>query len=116
MELADRMRKRDPATAPRVGDRVAYVIVQGAKKAKIYEKSEDPLYVLQNDLAIDYEHYIEHHLKNPLLRLFEPILQDPNREIFAGEHTRKVYKPKINTAKGAFGGFIKVKQTCIGCS
>ena len=46
VELADRMRRRDPATAPRVGDRVAYVIVQGPKKAKTYEKSEDPLYVL----------------------------------------------------------------------
>ena len=28
VELAMRMRKRDPGTAPNVGDRVAYVIIQ----------------------------------------------------------------------------------------
>lgn len=28
MELAKKMKKRDPATAPAVGDRVAYVIIK----------------------------------------------------------------------------------------
>ena len=46
VELAERMRKRDEATAPTVGDRVAYVMIKGAKGSKGYEKSEDPLYVL----------------------------------------------------------------------
>ena len=36
--LADRMRKRDPDSAPKVGDRVQYVIIKGPKGAKIYEK------------------------------------------------------------------------------
>jgi len=31
VELAMRMKKRDPGTAPNVGDRVPYVIVQAAK-------------------------------------------------------------------------------------
>lgn len=30
-ELAERMRKRDPGTAPNVGDRVPYVIIQAGK-------------------------------------------------------------------------------------
>ena len=46
VELAERMRKRDEATAPSVGDRVAYVMIKAAKGSKGYEKSEDPLYVL----------------------------------------------------------------------
>ena len=29
--LAERMRKRDPSTAPNVGDRVPYVIIRGDK-------------------------------------------------------------------------------------
>jgi len=45
VELAERMRKRDGATAPGVGDRVAYVIVKAPKGAKAYEKSEDPIHV-----------------------------------------------------------------------
>ena len=31
VELAKKMRKRDPATAPTVGDRVPYVIIKAAK-------------------------------------------------------------------------------------
>ena len=49
------MKKRDPGSAPKLGDRVPYVIVTGAKKDPTYAKSEDPLYVLQNNLPIDTE-------------------------------------------------------------
>lgn len=31
VELAEKMRKRDPATAPAIGDRVPYVIIKAAK-------------------------------------------------------------------------------------
>ena len=71
--LAAKMKKRDEASAPTVGDRVAYVMVKGLKGSKGYEKAEDPLYVLNNNLAIDHEHYIAHQIKQPLVRIFEPI-------------------------------------------
>lgn len=54
VELANKMRERDEASAPTVGDRVAYVMVKAVKGSKNYEKSEDPLYVLQNNIPIDY--------------------------------------------------------------
>ena len=57
------MRKRDEATAPAQGDRVAYVMVKGTKDSKGYEKSEEPLYVLQNSLPIDYEYYLHNQIK-----------------------------------------------------
>ena len=60
VELAEKMRKRDEASAPSVGDRVAFVMIKGTKGAKGYEKSEDPLYVLDNNLPLDYNHYLEH--------------------------------------------------------
>jgi len=77
VELAAKMKKRDEASAPSQGDRVAFVMIKGAKGMKGYEKSEDPLYVLENNLPLDYNHYLEHQLKQPLIRLFEPILQSP---------------------------------------
>lgn len=46
VELANKMKSRDEASAPTVGDRVAYVMIKGLKGSKGYEKSEDPLYVL----------------------------------------------------------------------
>jgi len=54
------MRKRDETSAPNIGDRVAYVMIEGSKDSKGYEKSEDPLYALQNNLTLDIGHYMEH--------------------------------------------------------
>jgi DNA polymerase delta subunit 1 len=56
------------------GDRVKYVIVCGAKGAKIADCAEDPMYALQHRLNIDYEYYIWNQMMKPLLRVFTPIL------------------------------------------
>merc|ERR1719506_547720 len=53
VELAERMKKRDPSTAPGTGDRVPYVITSAAKGVPAYARSEDPLYALENNLSID---------------------------------------------------------------
>lgn len=114
VELAERMRKRDEATAPTVGDRVAYVMIKAAKGSKGYEKSEDPLYVLQNGLPIDYQFYVEHQIKQPLLRIFEPVFSNAEEKLFHGEHTRNIFVPKMATTSG-LGKFAVVKKTCLGC-
>lgn len=66
--------KRILGSAPALGDRVAYVIIKGMKGAAAYEKSEDPLYVLENNMPIDTKYYLENQLSKPLMRIFEPIL------------------------------------------
>jgi DNA polymerase elongation subunit (family B) len=58
-----------------VGDRIPYVIVKAAKNAKGWEKSEDPIYALENNLPIDCQHYLEHYLSKPLMRIFNPIIK-----------------------------------------
>ena len=63
-ELAQRMFLRDPATAPVVGDRVAYVMIKATKNAKGYEKSECPIYAMDNNLPIDHKHYLDNFLTN----------------------------------------------------
>ncbi|CAI9108744.1 OLC1v1008422C1 [Oldenlandia corymbosa var. corymbosa] len=113
VELAERMRKRDAATAPNVGDRVPYVIVVAAKGAKAYEKSEDPIYVLEHNIPIDTQYYLENQIKKPLLRLFDPILKNANKELFQGSHTRAI---SISTPlNSAMAKFTKKQLTCIGC-
>ncbi|KCZ82291.1 hypothetical protein H312_00314 [Anncaliia algerae PRA339] len=109
--LAEKMKKRDPNTAPGLGDRVAYVIVKGEKNAPAYERSEDPLYVLEKGLSLDIDYYIEHQLANPIYRLFEPIVENVS-ELLRGDHTRT----HVNaSAKGPMSLFIKKVVTCIGC-
>ena len=109
------MRERDEASAPNVGDRVAYVMIKALKGSKGYEKSEDPLFVLQNNLPIDYKWYLDNQIKLPLVRIFEPILSNPEQDLFSGEHTRHiVVPPKGGTATGIFK-FAVVQKTCLGC-
>lgn len=76
VELANKIRKRDPGSAPQLGDRVPYVIVAGAKGQATYEKAEDPVYVLDHNLPIDTQYYLENQISKPLIRIFEPILHD----------------------------------------
>ncbi|KAG1741100.1 DNA polymerase family B-domain-containing protein [Suillus lakei] len=113
VELAERMRQRDAGSAPALGDRVAYVIVKGIKGAAAYEKSEDPLYVLENNIPIDTKYYLENQLSNPLMRIFEPILGEKAASLLSGAHTRT-----IQIATPTVGGLMKfaVKTvTCLGC-
>ncbi|TIC02451.1 ARM repeat-containing protein [Wallemia mellicola] len=111
--LAERMRKRDAGSAPALGDRVAYVIVKGSKGAAAYERSEDPLFVLENNVPIDTKYYLENQLSKPLLRIFEPILGEKSQSLLTGDHTRT-----ITVATPSIGGLMKfaVKTvTCLGC-
>lgn len=113
-ELAKRMTKRDKGSAPHLGDRVAYVIIKGHGDAKNYEKAEDPIYVLENNLPIDTKYYLDNQLAKPLGRIFEPILGEKKAgQLLTGEHTRS-----INVAAPSTGGlmkFAKKTQTCMGC-
>jgi len=116
VELAERMRKRDPTTAPGSGDRVPYVICAGAKNAKAYERSEDPLFALENNKSIDANYYIEHQLQLPLLRIFGPIMGNDDKAqslLFNGDHTRKVHAP--TQEGGALSKFVTKSLRCKGC-
>ncbi|TAQ88751.1 hypothetical protein B7494_g2929 [Chlorociboria aeruginascens] len=103
VELAERMRKRDAGSAPTLGDRVAYVIIKGSAGAKNFERSEDPLYVLENNVPIDTKYYLDNQLAKPLGRIFEPILgETKSNSLLAGAHTRA-----ISVAAPSIGGLMK---------
>ena len=114
VELAERMRKRDAGSAPTLGDRVPYVIIKGAGGSKNYEKAEDPLFVLENNIPIDTKYYLDNQLAKPLGRIFDPILTEKKAaQLLTGEHTRS-----ISVAAPSLGGlmkFAKKTQTCMGC-
>ncbi len=115
VELASKMKKRDPGNAPKLGDRVPYVIIAASKGTPAYAKAEDPIYVLENNVAIDFQHYLTNMLTKPLLRLFEPILGDSRAEsiLLRGEHT--MTKTVVTSKVGALAAFTKKKMTCLGC-
>ncbi|KAG8846662.1 DNA-directed DNA polymerase delta [Serendipita sp. 411] len=112
-ELAKRMRARDAGSAPALGDRVPYVIIKGAKSAAAYEKAEDPIYVLENNLPIDTRYYLDNQLSKPLERIFEPILGDKVSKLLNGDHTRTVQIATPST--GGLMKFAVKTATCLGC-
>lgn len=65
--LAEKMKERDPGSAPNVNDRVPYVFVEGSS-SKQYEKVEHPEYVIEHNLKIDSIYYVD-RIKNPITQL-----------------------------------------------
>lgn len=115
VELAARMRKRDAGSAPQMGDRVPYVIIAGATGAKNFEKAEDPIYVLENNLPIDCKWYLTNQLSKPLTRIFEPIINDVEKSLLQGDHTRKIFIPTPSARKGSLMMFAVKTVQCVGC-
>ncbi|VDK81185.1 unnamed protein product [Dibothriocephalus latus] len=116
VELANKMRKRDPGSAPQLGDRVPYVITAiGEKVTAAYARAEDPLYVLKHHVPIDTKYYLENQLAKPLMRIFEPILGEAKARsaLFTGEHT--LVKSVIRPTFGPLLAFTQKRAVCIGC-
>ncbi len=71
IELLKKMRKRDISSAPGVGDRVGFVIIQGPQLMS--QRAEDPVYIKEHNLKIDSRYYLENQILPPLERVFEAI-------------------------------------------
>jgi DNA polymerase delta subunit 1 len=117
VELAERMRKRDPGSAPRLGDRIAYVMI-ASRNSRAYENSEDPLFALEHGMQIDTKYYIENQLRKPLTRLFTPIMGESRvKGLLEGDHTLHVKRAPLRTtgkqAAGSLMSFVQVKESCI---
>jgi DNA polymerase I len=71
LELYHKIKERDPASAPQIGDRVPFVITHG--KGLLVERAEDPTYVTENDIRIDHDYYINRQIIPPVRRIFEAL-------------------------------------------
>jgi DNA polymerase delta subunit 1 len=72
VEVRDKIRARAPGSEPQQGDRVPFVIIKGP--GKMYEKAEDPSWVKEKNIPIDYRYYFLNQFKNPVLDLLEPLV------------------------------------------
>jgi len=75
--LADRIGKRDAGNKPKSGDRVKFAFIVNDKlKALMGEKIETPEYILENNIPLDYTHYITNQLMKPLQQLLGLALEN----------------------------------------
>jgi DNA polymerase delta subunit 1 len=73
VEVRDKIRKRAPGSEPQNGDRVQFLIVKGSGRL-LCEKAEDPVFVTENNIPVDYAYYFEHQLQKPVCDLLEPLV------------------------------------------
>ncbi|HDI02558.1 MAG TPA: hypothetical protein ENF95_00305, partial [Candidatus Aenigmarchaeota archaeon] len=71
IELAKKIRERDPSQAPAPGSRISFVIVRGNQM--LSKRAETPEYIREHNLQIDSDYYIENQLLPPLERIFAVI-------------------------------------------
>jgi DNA polymerase delta subunit 1 len=83
VQVVNKMRERKPGSEPQSGDRVPYLLVNtGNPRAKAFEKSEDPKYVEENNIPVDYHYYFVNKFLNPVCDLLDPLYDNTKQEIF----------------------------------
>jgi DNA polymerase delta subunit 1 len=84
VEVRDKIRKRAPGSEPQQGDRVSFVVVEHpSKMAKMWEKAEDPAWVIERSIPIDYKYYFTNQMRKPVCDLLEPLVgRNPEVTIF----------------------------------
>jgi len=81
VEVRDKIKKRSPGSEPQQGDRVAFLITK--VPGLLCDKAEDPSWVADNKIPLDYVYYFEHQLVKPVCDLLEPLVgANPFRTIF----------------------------------
>lgn len=83
VQVVNKMRLRKPGSEPQSGDRVPYLLtVTNNPNAKAFEKSEDPAYVEEHGVPVDYRYYFMNKFLNPVCDLLEPLFENTKQEIF----------------------------------
>ena len=90
------------------GSRVPFVYIEDRKNPDIKQsfKAECSTFAKDNNLTIDRLFYVEHQLLKPIVSLFDPLVEDPEKEIFGHD----TIKPKIDELKNVFKADMKVAK------
>ena len=105
VQVVNKMRVRKPGSEPQSGDRVPYLLTNtGDPKARAFEKSEDPVYVKENNIPVDYKYYFINKFLNPVCDLLDPLFENTKEEIFGELISQckpppKKREPAISTMK-----------------
>jgi len=78
--LCQRMAKRNPGNKPESNDRIPYVYVIPNGKVKLQaDRIEDPKYVMEKQIELDYKFYITNQIMKPALQFLEHIATSPKK-------------------------------------
>jgi hypothetical protein len=98
--LADKISKRTPGEEPQSGDRIEYAFIKNEKTNKKTlqgEQIETLEYIKENNLEIDYFHYLTNQIMNPALQFLE--LVDKNAKDIFTKYINTYSNEKIKNKK-----------------
>ena len=116
IELARKLRARNPSQPPVSGSRISYVIISGNQM--LSKRAEDPEYISEHNLKIDSYYYIENQLLPPLERIFAVIGVDKGELMGKGrqcnlkdmlkpiDRNHKIETPPEGTTIDSLEGFV----------
>jgi len=98
--LAKRIGERDPGNKPGPGDRIPFAYIKNEnKKALQCDKIENPKYIQENNLELDYNFYITNQIMKPLQQLFALVLEQIKEFKDKRGYTLRTWKDEINKLK-----------------
>lgn len=106
IRLVCRMTERDPGNKPQLNDRIPYIFIETYhdKKKKLLQGDmiETPAYIRENQLKIDFLHYLTNHIKTPILQILSKVSEDAV-QIFekkiASEQKKRDERNKLELSK-----------------
>jgi len=102
--LADRMGDRDSGNKPKPGDRISYAFFKNNNKKCLQgEKIETPDFIKQENLEIDYAHYITNQIMKPLQQLFALVLEQIKEFRDVQGHTCRPWKEQLKKLEDKWG-------------
>jgi DNA polymerase elongation subunit (family B) len=116
IELAKKLRDRNPSEPPTAGSRISYIIIRGNQM--LSKRAEDPDYIRDRGLKIDSVYYVENQLIPPLERIFSVIGVDKGELMGKGrqcnlknllnpmDRNHKIETPPEKTVIDSLEGFL----------
>ena len=106
--LADRMGERDPGNKPGPGDRIPYVYIITKKKKDLQgNKIENPEYIKEKRLKIDYGFYITNQIMKPVLQIYSLVLFDMPQF----QKRKNMFQRKLKRLKDEMDDFEKYQKS-----
>ena len=98
--LADRIGEREPGNKPGPGDRIPYIFIKNENKKVLQgERIENPKFILENKLQIDYGVYVTNQIMKPLQQLFALVLEEMDDFVIKRGKQLKTWKEDIEKLK-----------------
>ena len=94
VSLCQRMAKRNPGNKPESNDRIPYVYIIPKGNVKLQaERIEDPKFVIEQKIELDYQFYITNQIMKPSIQFLEHIVAHPEK-IFENYINKEINRRK----------------------